>query len=184
MKNTKSLVAAIAVATASFASAPVLAQVESESALNIIDNTAFYGDTFVMDLAGQTFTDRFTFTVNETIPQTLDAIVSSISNEASTGLDITGLSLLDSTDATVSSGTALNGGRIDVWTLSNDLLVNGDYVMEVRGNILGNTAMTTGGSFGGAVMLAPVPEPETYGMMLGGLGILAFLARSRKSKQA
>ncbi|MGZ8287576.1 MAG: PEP-CTERM sorting domain-containing protein [Telluria sp.] len=27
------------------------------------------------------------------------------------------------------------------------------------------------GSFGGAVMLAPVPEPETYGMMLAGLGL-------------
>lgn len=179
MKNTKSLVAALVVATASFASAPVLAQVESETALNVIDNTAFYGDTFEMDLAGQTFTDRFTFTVNETIPQTLDAIVSSISNEASTGLDITGLSLFDGTDALVSSGTAQNGGRIDVWTLSNDMLENGDYVMEVRGDILGNASMTTGGSFGGAVMLAPVPEPGTYGMMLGGLGLLGFLARRR-----
>jgi hypothetical protein len=29
-------------------------------------------------------------------------------------------------------------------------------------------------------MLAPVPEPETYGMMLAGLGVLGFLARRRK----
>jgi hypothetical protein len=27
---------------------------------------------------------------------------------------------------------------------------------------------------------APVPEPETYGMMLAGLGVLGFLARRRK----
>lgn len=184
MKNTKSLVAAIAVATASFASAPVWAAVESEQALNVIDNTAFFGDTFELGAAGETFTDRFTFTINDPVPQTLDAIVSSISNESSTGLDITGLSLLDNADMLISSGTALNGGRIDVWTLSNDLLENGDYVMEVTGDVLGNQSMTTGGSFGGAVMLAPVPEPETYGMMLGGLGLLAFLARGRKSKQA
>jgi hypothetical protein len=26
-----------------------------------------------------------------------------------------------------------------------------------------------------------VPEPETYGMMLAGLGILGFLSRRRKS---
>jgi hypothetical protein len=35
-------------------------------------------------------------------------------------------------------------------------------------------------------MLAPVPEPETYGMMLAGLGVLGLLARRRKAagKQA
>ncbi len=42
---------------------------------------------------------------------------------------------------------------------------------------------TGGGSYGGDIniLMAPVPEPETYAMLLGGLGILAFLARGRKS---
>jgi hypothetical protein len=40
----------------------------------------------------------------------------------------------------------------------------------------------TSGSFGGAVMLAPVPEPATYGLMLAGLGLLGFMARRRDSK--
>jgi hypothetical protein len=31
-------------------------------------------------------------------------------------------------------------------------------------------------------MLAPVPEPETYGMLLGGLGLLGFLARRRRKQ--
>ena len=31
--------------------------------------------------------------------------------------------------------------------------------------------------------LAPVPEPETYAMMLAGLGMLGFMARRRR-KQA
>nr|WP_315253034.1 PEP-CTERM sorting domain-containing protein [uncultured Duganella sp.] len=31
-----------------------------------------------------------------------------------------------------------------------------------------------------ATLTAPVPEPETYGMMLVGLGLLGFLARRRK----
>jgi hypothetical protein len=33
------------------------------------------------------------------------------------------------------------------------------------------------------VNTSPVPEPETYGMMLSGLGILGFIAR-RKKKQS
>jgi hypothetical protein len=31
--------------------------------------------------------------------------------------------------------------------------------------------------------IAPVPEPETYALMLGGLGVVGFMAR-RKRKQA
>jgi len=34
------------------------------------------------------------------------------------------------------------------------------------------------------VMLAPVPEPETYAMMLAGLGLMAVVARRRKQRQA
>lgn len=42
--------------------------------------------------------------------------------------------------------------------------------------------INAGGSYGGdlTVNMAPVPEPETYGMMLAGFGILAMLARRRK----
>jgi len=29
--------------------------------------------------------------------------------------------------------------------------------------------------------LAPVPEPETYALMLAGLGLVGFMARRRKS---
>lgn len=32
--------------------------------------------------------------------------------------------------------------------------------------------------------VSPVPEPETYGMMLMGLGLMGFVARRRKNKQA
>jgi hypothetical protein len=180
MKNPKSLVAAIMLATASFASTSVLAQISSPPApLALMDNNAFFGDTFAMDNQGKTFADRFTFSITDPVPQTLDAIVASISRTADTGLDITGLALYDSTNALLTSGEARNSGRIDVWTLSNTSLRAGDYYIQVSGNMVSNA----GASFGGAVMLAPVPEPGTYGMMLGGLGLLGFLARRRATKQ-
>jgi hypothetical protein len=33
------------------------------------------------------------------------------------------------------------------------------------------------------VQTTPVPEPETYAMMLAGLGLLGFIARRRKQKE-
>jgi hypothetical protein len=179
MKNPKSLIAAIIFASASFASTSVLADISSPAeSLALMDNSAFFGDTFAMNNMDQTFADRFTFSITDPVPQTFDAIVSSIGRTAGTGLDITGLALYDSSNALLTSGTSMSGGRIDVWTLSNTNLPTGDYYLQVRGNMVSNG----GASFGGAVMLAPVPEPETYGMMLGGLGLLGFLAR-RRGKQ-
>ena len=57
----------------------------------------------------------------------------------------------------------------------NSLGLSGNYFLKVTGT-LGGT-----GSYNGNITLAtPVPEPETYGMMLAGLGLMGFLARRRK----
>jgi hypothetical protein len=54
----------------------------------------------------------------------------------------------------------------------------GPFVLNLYGNAL------TGAKYSGEVTItSAVPEPTTYGMLLGGLGIMGFLAR-RKSKQA
>lgn len=179
----KSLIAAIVFASASFGSSAVMAQDvigNSPQALELIDNSAFFGDTFEADNAGNTFADRFTFTIDGDVGMNLDAIISSISRSADEGLDITGLALYGEGDTLITNGSSLMSGAMDVWSISANNLAAGDYYLQVRGNLVSDT----GASFGGAVMLAPVPEPETYGMMLGGLGVLGFLARRRKAKQA
>jgi hypothetical protein len=173
--------AALVVASASFASSAAMAATvgNSPQALKLIDNSAFFGDTFDMNNAGNTFGDDFTFSVGTAgNPLNLDAIVSSISRTADTGLDITGMALYGANNTLLSSGKMVSSGTMDVWTLSGANLGAGDYYIKVSGNLVGSTAA----SFGGAVMLAPVPEPETYGMLLGGLGLLGFLARRRKSQ--
>ncbi|GAB3378634.1 FxDxF family PEP-CTERM protein [Massilia agri] len=179
----KSLIAAIVLASASFGSSAVMAQDvigDSPQALNLVDNSAFFGDTFAADNEGNTFADQFTFTIDGDIGMNLNAIISSISGSADTGLDITDLALYGEDDVLISTGTSMMSGEMDVWSISADNLAAGNYYLQVSGTMVSDT----GASFGGAMMLAPVPEPETYGMMLGGLGVLGFLARRRKAKQA
>ena len=199
----KTLLAALVIATASFGST-AFAQTTGGSTggttgsnmvgntpqtIQLTDNAGFFGDVIGANHSGAMFADKFNFSVSGNTPMSLNAIISSISASASTGLDITGLALYGMGSGTgtstsgnlVANGTVMKSGAIDVWTLSTANLAAGNYYLQVSGNVMGTAA----GSFGGALqMAAPVPEPETYGMMLGGLGLLGFLARRRKAKQA
>jgi hypothetical protein len=180
MKNSKSLIAAIVLATASLGSGAALAADISTppQALNLVGTSAFFGDSFDIDQSADTFSDHFTFSVTGNLPANLDAIVSSISRSAAVGLDITGLSLFSGAGAQLATGTSMSTGAIDVWTVTADNLAVGSYYLQVSGTMVSNTS----GSFGGAVMLQPVPEPATYGMMLAGLGLVGFMARRRTPK--
>jgi hypothetical protein len=52
----------------------------------------------------------------------------------------------------------------------------GFYQLKVSGTTVGGQA-----SYGGNIVATPVPEPETYAMLLAGLGVVGFLARRRQS---
>jgi hypothetical protein len=79
-------------------------------------------------------------------------------------------------------------GAIDFWTTSVDLggssgtvaelpatvLMPGEYVLEVRGDVTG----ATGGGYSGTLQLSsPVPLPNTLPLLLSGLGILGSALR-------
>lgn len=177
MKNSTSMLAAVVLATASLGASSAYADDISspDQALTIVDNSAHFGDAFAMNNNGDTFMDQFTF--NVTGPATnLDAIISSISRTAATGLDITGLSLYSGAGALISAGTMGSTGIQDIWTLSVNNLTSGNYYLQVSGSMVSDTS----GAFGGSMMLNPVPEPETYGMMLAGLSVVGMLARRRQ----
>lgn len=182
MKHMKSLIAAAVLATASLGSTAAFAADISNNpqALAVLDNTANFGSSFLLNNQNNTFADKFRFSITR-VEHDFDAIVSSITRNASTGLDITGLSLFSNNGTLITTGTQESIGPVDIWSLRADSLGLGNYYLQVSGKMVSGT----GGSFGGTVMLAPVPEPETYGMMLAGLGVVGFLARRRKAaKQA
>lgn len=43
---------------------------------------------------------------------------------------------------------------------------------------------SAGAIYDGNVTITAVPEPETYGMLLGGLGLMGFIARRKAAKKA
>ena len=122
------------------------------------------------------FTDIFTFTPNATFGSTAQAFLANLSvtgSDASainfTSANLNGISL------TGFGGPTVFGYAQGQVLAQTSLLFNGPLTLTVMGN-------TNGGSYGGTfnLNLAPVPEPETYGMLLAGLGVLGVLARRRK----
>ncbi|OYY95520.1 MAG: hypothetical protein B7Y41_03190 [Hydrogenophilales bacterium 28-61-23] len=82
-----------------------------------------------------------------------------------------------------------NGVMTDLNTLidpaSGWLLVNA-YAISNAGYIVGSAVDSTYGRTGAVVILAPavlnpVPEPETYALMLAGLGLVGFAARRKRN---
>jgi hypothetical protein len=75
------------------------------------------------------------------------------------------------------NGQALDiiNGYVDTAATSADLLLHGVLTLVVSGTSGSNA------SYSGTINVTAVPEPETYGMLLGGLGLLGVVARRRKA---
>lgn len=73
-------------------------------------------------------------------------------------------------------GTPVSLAALDAFSVQP-----GQWVLSATGDAYGST-MALSGDVGnpGRFLLAPVPEPETYAMLLAGLGLIGFVARRRK----
>lgn len=91
-------------------------------------------------------------------------------------------------------GVAINPGNgvgIDYsWvfnvTVDNGALFTGVGDSSVKGRFVDNSGSKVGALVSEAISLTPttpIPEPETYALMLAGLGVLGFAARRRKQKE-
>ncbi len=175
MKKSKVILSAIVLASAAFGAHAADISNPSTALTWDSDNAAFFGQLFGPKNAGNEFTDMYTFTTS--MVGTLTGDVYSIGGNDKNGLAINDFSLFD-TSGKLLGATQLSSGNVDNWNFSYANLAAGSYYVQVKGSVLGNGS----GKYNADLALAPVPEPETYAMMLGGLGLLAFTARRRKQK--
>ncbi len=146
---------------------------------------AHFGDTFAQSTTGSTFTDLFTFDVGTPFDAAASLTSSYLNTPQAKDLLITGLSLYrydpvtQAVLGTAIAGIDLTGSGTDApdsWALSGFGLASGSYAIQVNGEVRG----VGGGAFGADLTISPVPEPQTWGMLLAGLGVLTTLAWRRR----
>ncbi|WP_373991165.1 FxDxF family PEP-CTERM protein [Duganella sp. BuS-21] len=153
----KSLVAGAVMAVAS-----VSAFAGDQSIAVIADGASHNWDAFVGDGLLSNGLDVITFTV--ATPGTYEVAFS-----------VTGQKL------TFTGASNLNDQAADVWSIGKlrfvaaELTGGAPFVLSLYGTAL------TGASYTGTYSVTAVPEPATYGMLLGGLALVGFAARRKKA---
>jgi hypothetical protein len=186
----KSLVLSALVAGAAFTSQGAAAQaIDSIVPLATVDDgvggfNAHFGDTFAASTVGSTFSDVFAFNIGRPFDAAASVTSSYLNTPQTKDLLITALSLYRFDPGTLSIvGPAIAGINetgfgphpTDSWSLSAYGLAGGNYALKVNGRVLG----TGGGAFGGDLVVSPVPEPQAWGMLLAGLGLLGMAGRRK-----
>jgi hypothetical protein len=171
-KNTQSVLAAVLLAGAAFSANAADASHTTKAVVLNAGASAFSG-SFSAGLAQNTFADKFSFSVSGASKLVADLTSTA---PAAAGLDITGFNLYATGGTLVYSGKKISTGYLDNWKLNGPVLAAGSYYLEVDGKV--NSAAA--GSFSGNIRVAAVPEPETYAMLLAGLGLIGFTAARRR----
>lgn len=120
----------------------------------------------VTHLADGFFEDTFTFTP-PIEPSLVDASLVTIGFDLAHNVDFSS-ALLNGTPMTLLPTGAFEAGFLP------PSIMAGTLTLTVMGSAGDNA------SYAGTLNVTPVPEPEMYGMMLGGLALLGALARRRK----
>jgi hypothetical protein len=149
------------------------ADVSTTQTLNLVGGSNFFGHSFAASSTDDTFTDKFYFTVSSL--STLSSALTAFTFTPIDAIAITGVSIFDSGGLSL-AGNQVSTGALDSWTLGSGHLTADTYYLQVTGKVL--SADATG--YGGALAVTAVPEPETYGMLLAGLGLVGVLARRSK----
>jgi len=150
----------------------------------------YFEETYVRKFTApttETFYDNFTFHLNtgaslSSMTSSLKSSYFGIDNisarlyQGSGPFNALSTPLIQAWSAPV-SGFGANGS-LTMFSLPE--LLAGTYTMQIRGDVVG----AKGGTYTSVLnVVAAIPEPETYGMLLTGLALIALVAR-RKSQAA
>ena len=172
----KSMVAAVAIALTAFSSYAN----DTQDLLTITGSASF--SSRLNDVTGS-FTDIFNFNlVQPSLVSSSITNTSFIFTSSTSGLIGSFAAWLDSTPLSLSLVTTPIGGgtSFEFQLLSGGTsMAYGSHTLTVSG-----VRDSSGGSYGGSIYTAPVPEPETVAMLLAGLGLVGTIARRRKMSAA
>lgn len=156
--------ASMAQAAASFSTPTTLAPTAT--------GTYAYFDTGLAG-SGNSFDDLLSFTV--TAPGDLSA---EVIGSGKFGFSFSLFELLSSTSSVLATGNIFAGGtKASFSTFDPSFSATaGNYFLHIVGSGSGAPRYT-----GSVALTSPVPEPETYGMFLAGLGLMGFVAYRRKN---
>ena len=116
--------------------------------------------------------DYLAFTV--TSSELVGTLSGSVKSKAGNSITFTQFDIVDAAHTVLIDGTTTAG----VFKAFGDLdgtVGAGSYFLHIAGTSVGSS------QYAGTLSVSAVPEPETYGMMLAGLGLMGFVASRRKS---
>jgi len=193
--NLKSLVLSSLLAGAAFAvQGAGAATIERTAGINLVDDgvggfNAHFGDNFAASTVNDTFTDVFTFQINRPFDAAASLTSVYLNTPQTKDLSFSGFSLYrydPNTHAIMGNAIAgidesgFGSHPTDSWSLEGYGLAGGYYAIQVDGKVRG----AGGGTFGADLTVSPVPEPQAWGMLAAGVGVLGAFARRRKSRRA
>jgi hypothetical protein len=164
-----------------------LADTTQNLTIGPLPTSVIYGNSFATAASGTTFFDDYIFTIPA---GNVNSIATSVNLDSILG--ITNLQARIYTGSVHQTGTVVPGTLIEAWGTSlnyspsvtiasvflnpADVLSAGTYTLQIKGLVSG----LAGGSYSGVLNVAtPVPEPESYGLLIGGLIMMGFVSRKR-----